>query len=69
MESECKRFVTDFVVGSYSEAEIQDSNFMRTEEKRAHEELKHWGYEYVFTKPDSFVNGEYVRVFRIYKAR
>lgn len=35
-----ERRSTDFVVGTYSEAEIKDSNFMQTEEKRAHEELK-----------------------------
>lgn len=64
-----ERRTTDFVVGTYSEAEIKDSNFMQTEEKRAHKELKYRGHEYAFTKPDAFVNGEYVRVFRVYKAR
>ncbi|UJB75528.1 hypothetical protein HRV88_11100 [Citrobacter portucalensis] len=64
-----ERRTTDFVVGTYSEAEIKDINFMKMEEQRAHEELKFRGHEYAYTKPDSFVYGEYVRVFRVYKTR
>lgn len=59
---------TDFVVGTYSESEIKDITFMQKEEQRAHDALKYWGHRYSHTKPDSLVNGEYVRVFRVFKS-
>lgn len=56
----------DFVVGTYSHSQINDLKFMDVEESRAREELSYWGYEYAYTKIDSEVNGQVVRVFRVY---
>ncbi|EOC5803776.1 hypothetical protein QMW88_00550 [Cronobacter dublinensis] len=56
----------DFVVGTYSYTEIKDPHFMAAQENRAKEELKEWGYEYAYTKIDAEVNGEFVRVYRVY---
>jgi len=69
MELTNGRASKDFVVGTYSYSEIKDLSFMASEENRAKEELQHRGYEYAYTKGDQEVNGEFVRVYRVYTDR